>query len=171
MFLGLDLGTSAIKALLVDAHGTIIGSRHAPLTVIRPHAGWSEQDPEDWWQATNNAVLALRDAYPKQMAAVKAIGLSGQMHGLVALNADDGVLRPAILWNDTRSALQASRMDTDSPIFRRCAGNAVMPGFTAPKAVWMAEQGTTSIQTHPHHSIAKGLSQAANDRRKNFRDV
>lgn len=140
MFLGLDLGTSAIKALLVDAQGTIIGSQHAPLPVIRPHAGWSEQDPDDWWQATNNVVLALRDTHPREMAAVQAVGLSGQMHGLVALDADDGVLRPAILWNDMRSALQASRMDTGSPIFRRCAGNAVMPGFTAPKAVWMAEQ-------------------------------
>ena len=140
MFLGLDLGTSAVKALLVNESGTTFKSQKAPLTVIRPHAGWSEQDPEDWWQATNNAVLALRDACPKQMAAVKAIGLSGQMHGLTALDADDAILRPAILWNDTRSALQASRMDKDSPIFRRCAGNAVMPGFTAPKAAWMAEQ-------------------------------
>ena len=130
MFLGLDLGTSAIKALLVDADGTIIGSQHAPLPVIRPHAGWSEQDPDDWWQATSNVVLALRDTHPREMAAVQAVGLSGQMHGLVALDADDGVLRPAICGTIcARLCKQAGW--TRIPHFRRCASNAVMPGFTA----------------------------------------
>ena len=139
MYLGIDLGTSAVKALLVDAHGAIVDSRSAALAVNRPHPGWSEQHPEGWWQATNDAVMALRIACPDQMAAVRSIGLSGQMHGLVALDANGDVIRPAILWNDTRTAQQAARLDADMPEFRSIGGNAVMPGFTAPKAVWMQE--------------------------------
>ena len=139
MYLGLDLGTSAVKALLVDDAGVLIGSRSAPLTVSRPQAGWSEQDPDSWWQATCESVTALAQMFPPQMAAVRAIGLSGQMHGLTALDAADQVIRPCILWNDTRCAAQAKRMDDTMPAFRAIGGNAVMPGFTAPKAVWMAE--------------------------------
>ncbi|HCV89473.1 MAG TPA: xylulokinase [Alphaproteobacteria bacterium] len=139
MYLGIDLGTSAVKALLVDDHGVIVDSRNAPLSVSRPQAGWSEQDPESWWKATCDAVQALGAACPAPMAAVRCVGLSGQMHGLTGLDAAGDVIRPAILWNDTRSAEQAARMDADMPAFRSIGGNAVMPGFTAPKAVWMRE--------------------------------
>jgi len=138
MYLGIDLGTSAVKALLVDGAGAVVASRSAPLSVSRPHAGWSEQDPQEWWQATDAAVTALAGAFPSQMAAVRAIGLSGQMHGLTALDAADEVIRPCILWNDTRSAAEAEQMDLAEPAFRTIGGNAVMPGFTAPKASWMA---------------------------------
>ena len=138
MYLGLDLGTSAVKALLVDDAGAVVGSRSAALTVSRPHAGWSEQDPQEWWQATCAAAVALAGDFPSRMAAVRAIGLSGQMHGLTALDAADEVIRPCILWNDTRSAAEAEHMDRTVPAFRDVGGNAVMPGFTAPKAVWMA---------------------------------
>ena len=139
MFLGLDLGTSAVKALLVDGDGTVIASRSAPLSVERPYQGWSEQDPDSWWQATQKAVAALRQDNASSLAAVRAIGLSGQMHGLTALDSAMKPVRPAILWNDTRSAPQAARMDDVHAEFREIGGNAVMPGFTAPKAVWMAE--------------------------------
>ena len=139
MFLGLDLGTSAVKALLADADGNVVASRSAPLTVERPHQGWSEQDPESWWRATQKAVAELKQENPSLLAAVRAIGLSGQMHGLTALDSAMKPLRPAILWNDTRSASQATRMDDTHPEFRAIGGNAVMPGFTAPKAVWMSE--------------------------------
>ena len=139
MYLGIDLGTSAVKALLVDEDGVMIDSRSAALAVSRPQPGWSEQDPESWWQATDDAVKALRMACPAQMAAVRSIGLSGQMHGLTALDGASAVIRPAILWNDTRSAAEAARMDAGMPAFRSVGGNAVMPGFTAPKAVWMRE--------------------------------
>lgn len=139
MYLGLDLGTSAVKALLADETGMVIGSRSASLAVSRPQAGWSEQDPQQWWQATCAAATALAGDFPSQMAAVRAIGLSGQMHGLTALDAADQVIRPCILWNDTRAAAQAEHMDSTMPLFRGIGGNAVMPGFTAPKAVWMAE--------------------------------
>ena len=139
MYLGIDLGTSAVKALLVDEDGVTIDSRSAALAVNRPHPGWSEQDPENWWQATDDAVKALRTACPAHMAAVRCIGLSGQMHGLTALDGAGAVIRPAILWNDTRSAAEAARMDAGMSAFRAIGGNAVMPGFTAPKAVWMRE--------------------------------
>ena len=102
IFLGLDLGTSAVKAVLVDADTRIIASRSVPLSVSRPHQRWSEQDPETWWQAADLAVRKLAASHPGEMAAVAGIGLSGQMHGLTALDARDAVLRPAILWNDTR---------------------------------------------------------------------
>lgn len=139
MFLGLDLGTSAVKALLVDAAGHPIASHSAVLSVSRPHQGWSEQDPDTWWQAADMAVRQLKQTQPAELAAVTAIGLSGQMHGLTALDSAMRPLRPAILWNDTRSAPQAARLDASHPEFRSIGGNAVMPGFTAPKAVWMAE--------------------------------
>ena len=139
MFLGLDLGTSAVKALLVDAEGQAIANHSAPLSVNRPHQGWSEQDPEAWWQAADLAVRRIKQAHPRELAAVVGIGLSGQMHGLTALDSALQPLRPAILWNDTRAAPQAARLDASHPEFRAIGGNAVMPGFTAPKAVWMAE--------------------------------
>ena len=139
MFLGLDLGTSAVKAILVGADGAVITSHAVPLSVSRPHQGWSEQDADSWWQAADHAVRQLRQTHPRHLAAVKAIGLSGQMHGLTALDSAMRPLRPAILWNDTRSAAQAASLDKSDPAFRSIGGNAVMPGFTAPKAVWMAE--------------------------------
>jgi xylulokinase len=139
MFLGIDLGTSAVKALLVNADGLAIASQSAPLAVSRPHQGWSEQDPETWWQAADMAVCQLKHTHPKELAAVTAIGLSGQMHGLTALDSAMRPLRPAILWNDTRAAPQAANLDACHAEFRAIGGNAVMPGFTAPKAVWMAE--------------------------------
>lgn len=137
MYLGIDIGTSAVKAVLVDEAGTPLQSCSQELAVLRPHPGWSEQDPHSWWQATDIAVKALGQACAQQMQDVRGIGLSGQMHGLVALDKDGAVLRPAILWNDTRNAAEAERLDK-IPAFRAISGNAVMPGFTAPKAVWLA---------------------------------
>ncbi len=139
MYLGLDLGTSAVKALLVDESGEAVGSRSVPLEVIRRQAGWSEQDPHSWWHATSKAVQALGAEFPADIQKVIGIGLSGQMHGLTALDANDAVLRPAILWNDARSAPQAAHLDASHPAFRQIGGSAVMPGFTAPKTLWMAE--------------------------------
>ena len=91
MFLGLDLGTSAVKALL---DGNVVASRSSPLTVERPHQGWSEQDPESWWRATQKAVAELKQENPSLLAAVRAIGLSGQMHGLTALDHGDEAATP-----------------------------------------------------------------------------
>jgi xylulokinase len=138
MYLGLDLGTSGVKAMLIDGNQKIIGSANGGLDVSRPHPGWSEQDPAHWIRATEEAVAGLKAAHPKELAAVRGIGLSGQMHGATLLDADDKVLRPCILWNDTRSYHEAAALDAD-PRFRALTGNIVFPGFTAPKLAWVAK--------------------------------
>lgn len=137
MFLGLDLGTSSLKAILVDGAQRIVGSTVAPLTVARPAPGWSEQDPRDWWQAALDAVDALRARHPAALAAVEGVGLSGQMHGAVLLDAEDTVLRPCILWNDTRASAECEALQSACPDIVRITGNRVMPGFTAPKLLWV----------------------------------
>jgi len=136
MYLGLDLGTSGVKALLIDAGQTVVGSGHGSLDVSRPHPGWSEQDPAYWIQACERAIAELKASHPKELASVKGIGLSGQMHGATLLDAADKVLRPCILWNDTRSHAEAAALDAD-PRFRELTGNIVFPGFTAPKLAWV----------------------------------
>ncbi|MCJ9750137.1 xylulokinase [Neorhizobium sp. BETTINA12A] len=138
MYLGLDLGTSGVKAMLIDGDQKIIGSASGSLDVSRPHSGWSEQDPAHWIRATEEAVAGLKAKFPKELAAVKGIGLSGQMHGATLLDSEDKVLRPCILWNDTRSHQEAAALDAN-PIFRKLTGNIVFPGFTAPKLVWVAK--------------------------------
>lgn len=136
MYLGIDLGTSGVKALLMDSAQRVVASANGALDVSRPHHGWSEQDPADWIGATEEAVGALRAKHPKELSAVKGIGLSGQMHGATLLDAEDKVLRPCILWNDTRSFAEAAKLDAD-PRFRKITGNIVFPGFTAPKLAWV----------------------------------
>jgi xylulokinase len=136
MYLGLDLGTSGVKALLIDADQRVVGSATGHLEVSRPVPGWSEQDPADWIRATQEALDALKHAHVPELAAVKGIGLSGQMHGATLLDASDNVLRPCILWNDTRSHVEAAALDADL-LFRKVTGNIVFPGFTAPKLAWV----------------------------------
>lgn len=138
MYLGFDLGTSGVKALLLDSGQTIIASATASLEVSRPHPGWSEQDPVHWIRAAEEAVSALKTSHGKALAAVKGIGLSGQMHGATLLDASDKPLRPCILWNDTRSHAEAAVLDAD-PLFRKITGNIVFPGFTAPKLAWVQD--------------------------------
>lgn len=138
MYLGIDLGTSGVKALLMADNQAVVGSHTVPLRVVRTHPGWSEQDPADWIRATEMALDGLGEAHATALAAVKGIGLSGQMHGATLLDMDDKVLRPCILWNDTRSHLQAAALNAD-PRFRIITGNIVFPGFTAPKLSWVRE--------------------------------
>jgi xylulokinase len=133
MYIGLDLGTSGLKALLIGEDQAVLAEASAPLTVQRPHEGWSEQSPSDWISAAE-AVLDQLSA--KGLGAVRGIGLSGHMHGATLLDAEDEVLRPCILWNDTRSHEEAAELDGD-PMFRRVTGNIVFPGFTAPKLMWV----------------------------------
>ncbi|MGJ3263639.1 MAG: xylulokinase [Salinarimonas sp.] len=132
--IGLDLGTSGLKGVLVDDAQAVLAEATAPLAVSRPHEGWSEQNPSDW--------LAAAEAVMDQLArhglgAVRGIGLSGQMHGATLLDGADEVLRPCILWNDTRAHREAAALDADAR-FRRITGNIVFPGFTAPKLAWVA---------------------------------
>ncbi|NKK43678.1 xylulokinase [Rhizobium leguminosarum] len=138
MYLGLDLGTSGVKAMLIDGDQKIVGSANGSLDVSRPHSGWSEQEPAHWVRATEEAVAGLKAKHPRELAAVKGIGLSGQMHGATLIDASDKVLRPCILWNDTRSYVEAAALDAD-PRFRALTGNIVFPGFTAPKLAWVAK--------------------------------
>ncbi|MEZ5888203.1 MAG: xylulokinase [Paracoccaceae bacterium] len=133
MYLGLDLGTSGLKGVVVDEAQRIVAEATAPLTVQRPYDGWSEQSPADWIAAAEAVFAAL----PAEVrGSVKAIGLSGQMHGATLLDAADNVLRPSILWNDTRAHAEAAALDAD-PRFRALTGNIVFPGFTAPKLLWV----------------------------------
>lgn len=137
MYLGLDLGTSSLKALLIDDAQNTVAEATFPLTVARPHDGWSEQDPADWIMAAEAAMDAL--AAKADLSGIKGIGLSGHMHGATVLDAADKPLWPCILWNDTRSAAQAQAMDA-VPAWRDVSGNIVFPGFTAPKVQWLREE-------------------------------
>ena len=137
MYLGIDLGTSGVKAMLIDADQKVVGSASSrEVATSRPHPGWSEQDPADWIRATEEAVAGLRAAHAAAFAAVRGVGLSGHMHGATLIDAEDKVLRPCIMWNDTRSHREAAALDAD-PRFRRITGNIVFPGFTAPKLAWV----------------------------------
>ena len=137
MFLGLDFGTSAVKALLVDGEQAAVASANMPLSVQRPAVGHSEQDPEAWWQAMLDAVDLLGRDHAAALSAVAGIGLSGQMHGAVLLDGAGSVLRPAILWNDVRSATECTELEKAVPTLRQVTGNIAMPGFTAPKLLWV----------------------------------
>lgn len=134
MFLGLDIGTSAVKAVVVDGVGAVIEQKSRPLGLYRPRPDWAEQQPQDWWQAVDDAVCALN---VRARAAVRGIGLSGQMHGAVLLGTDDQPLRPAILWNDGRSQAQCESLLRLEPRVTQITGNPVLPGFTAPKLLWV----------------------------------
>src|SRR5579859_2813442 len=104
VYLGIDLGTSEVKVLLLDAGHRVVAVTGEPLRISRLHPLWSEQHPHDWWNALDAAMLRLAAQHATTMSKVRAIGLSGQMHGAVLLDELDEVLRPAILWNDGRSA-------------------------------------------------------------------
>ena len=153
-FLGIDLGTSGLRALLVDSGGRPIGSTERHYPVSHPHSGWSEQDPADWIAALEGAVAELRDRHP-EFQALRGIGVAGHMHGATLLDADGRVIRPCILWNDTRSHAEAARLDA-IPGMRELSGNIVFPGFTAPKLEWVREH-----EPENHARIARVLLPAA----------
>jgi xylulokinase len=132
-YLGIDLGTSSVKAVLIDGGQRLLATASAPLAVAHARPGWSEQDPKAWWQATRAAVAGLG----RSLADLRGIGLSGQMHGAVCLDAEDRVIRPAILWNDGRAAAECAELEAACPRSREIAGNIAMPGFTAPKLLWL----------------------------------
>lgn len=137
MYLGLDYGTSEIKALLLDEQGGIVCTHGLPLSIQRPHPQWSEQSAAEWWQVTNDLMAKMREKAGEVWAGVKAVGLSGQMHGAVLLGKDNQVLRPVILWNDTRSAAECAELEAAVPDLHAITGNLAMPGFTAPKLLWV----------------------------------
>lgn len=135
MYAGIDLGTSSIKVLLIDAEQRIIASASHSLSVERPHSGWSEQDPQSWITATEAVFDTLKRDHGAALSQLRGIGLSGHMHGATLVDAAGEALRPCILWNDMRAHEEARDLD-DDPAFRTISGNIVFPGFTAPKLVW-----------------------------------
>ncbi|MCG6882795.1 MAG: xylulokinase [Silicimonas sp.] len=134
-YLGIDLGTSGLRALLVATDGAPIGSVERSYSVDNPHPGWSEQDPADWIAALEGAIADMRGRFP-EFSALKGIGVAGHMHGATLLDAGGAVLRPCILWNDTRSHVEAARLDATDRV-QELSGNIVFPGFTAPKLEWV----------------------------------
>ncbi len=132
---GLDVGTSAVKGVAIDEKGTVLALAEAAYPLSTPHPGWSEQDPEDWWAASERVLGELREV----AGAPAGIGLSGQMHGLVALDGENRILRPAILWNDQRTAAECEEIERTIGLERLIAltGNRALTGFTAPKLLWL----------------------------------
>ena len=138
-YIGIDLGTSAVKLLLMDAKGAILNtvSREYPLEFPQP--GWSQQAPEDWKKAVLEGLQALTADFDKSQIA--GIGAGGQMHGLVILDRDDNVIRPAILWNDGRTAEQVDYLNNviGKKKLSACTANIAFAGFTAPKLLWLRQ--------------------------------
>ena len=137
LFIGVDLGTSAVKLLLVDETGKILNSVTKDYPLSFPQPGWSEQNPADWWKAVQHGILQLTEHTDKSL--IRGIGVGGQMHGLVALDERDAVIRPAILWNDGRTAQETEYLNTvvGREKLSALTGNIAFAGFTAPKLLWM----------------------------------
>src|SRR3954454_10139851 len=130
--IGIDVGTSAVKVIAVADDGEVLERREVPYPLSTPKPGWSEQNPEDWWRATEQALDGLTDG-------VAGIGLSGQMHGVVTLAASDAPIRPAILWNDQRTGAECAEIEERVGFERLVSltGNRALTGFTAPKLLWL----------------------------------
>ncbi len=135
MYIGIDLGTSSVKVIALDKNNQILASHSESLSVFRPKNLWSEQDPNEWWSATKQAMNALKSEI--DLSKAQAIGLSGQMHGATLLDRNGNVLRPAILWNDGRCFEECEELEIRVPNSRDITGNIMMPGFTAPKIMWV----------------------------------
>ena len=150
---GLDVGTTAVKGLALDGAGGVLASAHQHYELRTPRPGWAEQDPEDWWQAATAVLAQLREAAGEP----EGIGLSGQMHGLVALDAHDRVLRPAILWNDQRTGEECREIETTIGLERLIAltGNRALPGFTAPKLLWLRRNEPELFARVAHIALPK----------------
>jgi xylulokinase len=155
MYLGIDIGTSSVKAVVVDGAQAILATAAVPLTVSRPQELWSEQNPEDWWTAVEQAVAELRHKAGKAWAEIKAIGLSGQMHGAVLLDEAGTPIRPAILHNDGRAHAEAEELNRKLPEIGTIAGVPAMPGFAAPKLLWIARYEPDVIGRAQHLLLPK----------------
>ncbi len=154
-FLGLDIGTSAVKAVLVDGRQRLIAEATAPLVIHEPRPGWYEQDPETWWDATLTVVDALRRAVPAEFRALSAIGLSGQMHSALILDRNGKPIRPAILWNDGRAVAECAELTAAVPHLPDIAGVLAMPGFTAPKILWLKKHEPRNFERLARVLLAK----------------
>ena len=147
---GLDVGTTGVKALALSPEGDVLARAEESYELSTPHPGWAEQDPEDWWQAAERALAALG-------GKPAAIGLSGQMHGLVVLDDRDRVLRPAILWNDQRTEAECVEIEERVGLTRliQLTGNRALTGFTAPKLLWLRRHEPTTYAQVAHLLLPK----------------
>lgn len=154
-FLGIDIGTSAVKALIVDDRERPVAGAEVALATSRPAPGWSEQHPDLWWQAVRQALAEMAEVVPGVLGGVTAIGLSGQMHGAVLIGRDDRPLRPAILWNDGRAAAEAIALNTALPNLGEIAGVPAMAGFLAPKIAWLRTHEPETLTATKHVLLPK----------------
>ena len=154
VFLGIDTSTTSSKALLIDANGEVLAVAASPHTLQTPHALWSEQNPDEWWQAVAASIRMVLRIANLAGDEVAAIGLTGQMHGLVLLDKGGQVLRPAILWNDQRTQNQCDEIHRriGKEKFIQISGNAALTGFTAPKILWVA-QNEPEIYARAQHIL------------------
>src|ERR1041385_5940332 len=139
LLLGIDLSTTVANALLIDPEGCVVGTATPALSLSSPHPLWSEQEPREWWEATANSIKQVLAETNVSGADIAAVGLTGQMHGLVVLDAEHEVLRPAILWNDQRCGAECDEIRARIGKARliQITGNDALTGFTAPKIVWV----------------------------------
>ncbi len=156
--MGIDVGTTGTRTVIVRPDGSVVGAAtgdHQPMRMAKP--GWAEQDPEDWWQATIRAVRAALDRAGLKGADISAIGLSGQMHGVVLLDKAHVVLRPALIWCDQRSQAQCdwitSKVGAENLI--RYASNPALTGFSAPKLLWVRDHEPKTFERAAHFLLPK----------------
>jgi xylulokinase len=157
LFLGIDLGTSAVKSLLVDENGEVKASHSVEYPMLTPRPGWAEQHPDDWWNGTVRCVRELMGKSGADPASVAAIGLSGQMHGSVFLDRDGNVIRPALLWCDQRTGAQCEAIDRIVGPSRlgELTGNRALTGFTAPKILWLRDEEPENYARVAHILLPK----------------
>lgn len=153
-FMGIDVSTTGSKALLIDSSGSVVAAASSPHTLSTPRPLWSEQDPHEWWLATVNSIRTVLGKTGIAPDAITAVGLTGQMHGLVLLNDSGNVLRPAILWNDQRTQTQCDEIHAriGRERFIQLSGNLALTGFTAPKILWVA-QNEPEIYARSRHVL------------------
>jgi xylulokinase len=146
MYLGIDIGTSGVKAVLMDERDRVAAEANAPIATQHSKPLWSEQAPQDWWQAVSTALDALAAQSPQAMATVQSIGLSGQMLAVTLLDATDAPIRPALLWNDGRAGAECEALHLRFPDFAGIVGCRAMPGFSAPKIAWLARHEPKALE-------------------------
>jgi xylulokinase len=156
-FLGIDLGTSAVKCILVDDKGGVKSSHSVEYPLLQPQPGWAEQHPEDWWKGTAECIKALLAKASVNGEEVAGIGLSGQMHGSVFLDRELEVVRPALLWCDQRTAAECDWIEAaiGKEELGRLTGNKALTGFTAPKVVWLRNHESQNYERTAHLMLPK----------------
>ena len=164
--LGIDVSTTTAKAFLMDQKGTILAVGSTPQSLSTPYPLWSEQNPQDWWQGVAQSIHQVLDETKIQSSDIAAIGLTGQMHGLVILDQAGKVLRPAILWNDQRTGAECDqireRLGRDRLI--QITGNDALTGFTAPKILWVQNHEPEVVYQNQAYSLAQRLYSLLPDR-------